>query len=292
MGGLVIKQAYLIARAKNEFASLVCRIQGMLFLATPHRGADCAQLLSKVLNLMGGKRGYVNDLNRDFTALHSINDEFPDCCQDLLLYSFYETIPTSFAVTKSVIVGRDLATMGYANEHRAYIHANHRGICKYDSQNDPNYVTVNNALVSVLITLRDRFSLSKEGISNERSQLDSLLGIYDAPEDDFISADSHRMEGSLEWLIRKENFQGWVHNGNSPIYSITAKPATGKTILSGKVIAYLRKLKKQCSFYFFRYDTKEKASVTSFLLSIAWQMANNDERILTTCLNILGKDQN
>lgn len=291
MGGLVIKRAYLLARAKKEFASLVSRIQGILFLATPHRGADCAQLLSKVLNLMGGKRDYVNDLNRDSTALHSINDEFPDCCQDLLLYSFYETIPTSFAVTKNVIVGRDLATMGYANESRAYIHANHRGICKYDSQNDPGYLTVRNALASVFTILRDRIAISKEGFINQRLHLDDLLGVSDAPEDDFISADSHRMEGSLEWLIRKENFQKWIHNDMSPIYSITAKPATGKTILSGKVISYLRKLKKQCSFYFFRYDTKEKANVTSFLLSMAWQMANTDERMLTTCLNILEKDK-
>lgn len=164
MGALVIKRAYLLARAKNEFASLVSRIQSILFLATPHRGADCAQLLSKVLNLMGGKRDYVNDLNRDSTALHSINDEFPDCCQDLLLYSFYETIPTSFAVTNGVIVGRDLATMGYTNERRAYIHANHRGICKYDSQNDPCYLTVRNALALVLATLRDRFTFIKRRI--------------------------------------------------------------------------------------------------------------------------------
>ncbi|OBT39306.1 hypothetical protein VE00_10073 [Pseudogymnoascus sp. WSF 3629] len=292
MGGLVIKRAYLLARAKNEFATLVSRIQGILFLATPHRGADCAQLLSKVLNLVGGKRGYVNDLNRDSTALHSINDEFPDCCQDLILYSFYETIATSFAVTKSVIVGRDLATMGYTNEHRALIHANHRGICKYDSQTDPSYLTVRNALASVFAILRDRFASSKEEFDTERRQLDDLLGVSDAPEDDFVSADSHRMEGSLEWLIIKENFQEWIHNAISPVYSITAKPATGKTILSGKVIAYLRKLKKQCSFYFFRYNTKEKANVTSFLLSMAWQMGNCDKRILTTCLNILEKDKN
>lgn len=291
MGGLVIKRAYLSAKAKQEYASLAARIQGVLFLATPHRGSDLAQVLSKLLNLMGGQRPCVTDLNRDSEALRLINDEFPERCQDLLLYSFYETLPTSFAVRKSLVVERDLATMGYANERRAYLNADHRGVCKYVSRSDPNYLTVRNALASVLAILRDRFASSKREISKERRRLlDTLLGVSDAPEDDFMSADSHRMDGSVEWLIRKENFQEWIHYANSPIYSITAKPATGKTILSGKVIAHLRKLKKRCSFYFFRYDTKEKANVTSFLLSMAWQMADSDERILSTCLQILEKD--
>jgi WD40 repeat protein len=291
MGGLVIKRAYLLATAKQGYASLASRIQGILFLATPHRGSDCAQVLSKLLSLAGGQRPFVTDLNRNSEALQSINEEFPDCCHKLLLYSFYETIPTNFAIRKSFVVERDLATMGYANERRVYLNADHRGICKYISRSDSNYLTFKNALVSVLGILRDRFTSSRREISKDRRrQLATLLGVSEAPEDDFMSADSHRMDGSLEWLIRKENFQEWVHYTNSPIYSITAKPATGKTILSGKVIAHLRKLEKRCSFHFFRYDTKEKANVTSFLLSIAWQMADSDERILNICLQILERD--
>jgi hypothetical protein len=156
MGGLVIKRAYLLTTAKQGYASLASRIQGILFLATPHRGSDCAQVLSKLLSLTGGQRPFVTDLNRNSEALQSINEEFPDCCHKLLLYSFYETIPTNFAIRKSFVVERDLATMGYANERRAYLNADHRGICKYISRSDPNYLTFKNALVSVLAILRDR----------------------------------------------------------------------------------------------------------------------------------------
>ncbi|TVY35936.1 Vegetative incompatibility protein HET-E-1, partial [Lachnellula subtilissima] len=291
MGGLVIKRAYLSAKARQEYASLAARIQGVIFLATPHRGSDVAQVLLKLLNLMGGQRPYVTDLNRDSETIRLINDEFPERCQDLLLYSFYETLPTSFAIRKSLVVERDLATMGHANERRAYLNADHRNVCKYVSRSDPNYLTVRNALASVLAIIRDRFASTSGKIGKERRRLlDSLLGVSDAPEDDFMSADSHRMDGSVEWLIRKENFQEWIHYANSPIYSVIAKPATGKTILSGRVIAHLRKLKRRCSFYFFRYNTKEKANVTSFLLCMAWQMANSDERIMSTCLQILEKD--
>ncbi|TGO27826.1 hypothetical protein BPAE_0036g00370 [Botrytis paeoniae] len=291
MGGLVIKRAYISAKKNTKYAALATRIQGALFLATPHRGSDLAQVFSKLLHLVGGNRPFVADLTRDSLALRSINDEFPDLCQDILLYSFYETVPTSFAIKKSLVVERDLAIMGYANERRDYLYADHRNVCKYDSRNDPNYLAVRNALVSTLAILRDRFNSSKKKVNNERRQLlDTLLGVSEGPEDEFMSADSHRMDGSVEWLIRKENFQEWIHYNNPPIYSITAKPATGKTVLSGKVITTLRTLGKRCSFHFFRHDTKEKSNIVSFLLSMAWQMAYSDEGIMNKCLEILEKD--
>lgn len=130
--------------------------------------------------------------------------------------------------------------------------------------------------------------MTKQTIGNQRRrQLDNLLGVSDAPEDDFLKADGLRMDGSVEWLIQKESFQEWLHYTDPPIYCITAKPATGKTVLTGKVVAHLRKMRKCCSFFFFRYDTTEKANIRYFLLSMAWQMAQFDERIMTICLEIL-----
>lgn len=163
----MIKRAYLLA-TKLEYPSLKSRIQSMLFLATSHGGSDCAQVLSRLVTLMGGQRSYVIDLKRDSEALRSINDKFPSCCQDLLLYSFYEILPTTLGLAKSLIVERDLATMGYSNERRAYLDADHRGVCKYTSQSDPNYLTVRNALASVLMILRERFTSSTREVSRER----------------------------------------------------------------------------------------------------------------------------
>lgn len=291
MGGLVIKRAYLLAKGKQGFESLATRVQAMFFLATPHRGADLAQTLSKILSLSGGNRPFVTDLNRNSLAIQSINEEFPQYCQDIQLYSFYETLPTNFGVKKSIVVEKDLATLGYANERREYIRANHREVCKYTSQDEPNYRTVRNALASALDVLRNRFISSKQDISiHQQRLLDTFLGVSDAPEDDFMSADNLRMGGSCEWLIDKKAFQEWLRCANSPIYVIIAKPATGKTILSGKVVSHLRELQKHCSFYFFRYGIREKSNIAPFLLSMAWQMALSNEKVLATCLEIYAKD--
>ena len=291
MGGLVIKRAYILAKQQQEFKALAERVHAMFFLATPHRGSDLAPLLSKILNLSSGVKPFVTDLHRNSLATQSINDEFPQYSQDMQLYSFYETLPTSYGVGKGLIVGQDLATVGYANERREYLNANHREVCKYSSQNDPNYRTVRNALASIMDVLRNRFASAKRDVSNDqRRLLGKYLGVSDAPEDDLMSVDILRMSGSCDWLIEKESFQQWLHCVSSPIYWISAKPATGKTVLSGRIMAYLRGLRKHCSFHFFHYGNKMKSSITSFLLSIAWQMALSNEEVLGTILEIFEKD--
>ena len=208
MGGLVIKRAYILAKQKEEFHALADRVQTILFLATPHRGADLAQLLSKILNVSPGPRPFVADLHRNSIATQSINDEFPQYCQDLQLCSFYETLPIIYGVGKSLVVDKDLATLGFANERTAYLNANHRDVCKYSAQTDSNYRTVRNALASAIDSFRSRAIDTRRGIDNEqRRLLDSYLGVSDAPEDDFMDIDAVRMWGSCEWLAQKKSFQ-------------------------------------------------------------------------------------
>lgn len=38
--------------------------------------------------------------------------------------------------------------LGFKRERVQYLNANHRDICKFDSPDDPNYVTLKNAIIS------------------------------------------------------------------------------------------------------------------------------------------------
>ena len=80
---------------------------------------------------------------------------------------------------------------------------------------------------------------------------------------------------------RSENSHRWLAE---------SKPGTGKTVLSGKVITYLRYMQKQCSFYFFRTGDKGRSNIASFLLSMARQMAFLNEDFKRTILEIYKKD--
>ena len=291
MGGLVIKRAYIMAHQKEEFRPIAHRVRTIIFLATPHRGADLAQLLSKILSLSPGPRPFVRDLHRNSLATQSINDEFPHYSQDLRLYSFYETKPMAYGLGKSLVVEKDAAVLGYANETATYLNANHRDICKYAATTDSNYKIVRNTLLSVVYGLRETGNPSEAEINLEqRRVLDSLLGVTDIPKDYLMDVENLRLTGSCEWLVKKNSFREWCDSANTHLYWISAKPATGKTVLSGKIIHHLQNQNRDIAFFFFDYRNKAQTTTSSFLLSMAGQMAHMHSEVLRTVLDICEKD--
>ena len=150
MGGLIIKKAYILANQDQGCKKLVERIHGLVFLATPHRGADSATLLKNVLKAVAhGPKAFVSDLERHSEALQSINDGFRHYANALELRSFYETVKTNLGVSSQLIVNIDSAVLGYHNEESALLNANHRNICKFDSPSDSNFITFRNSLASM-----------------------------------------------------------------------------------------------------------------------------------------------
>ena len=94
---------------------LAQRIKAMFFLASPHRGADSAKLLSNVLkaSLLPSSRQYINDLFKGSSSIQIINDEFRMFADDLKIWTFYETLKTKLTATTSIlVVDRDSAVLG------------------------------------------------------------------------------------------------------------------------------------------------------------------------------------
>ena len=281
MGGLVIKKAFILARQFENFESIASRVRAIFFLATPHGGSDLAQILSKVLAVAPGARPFVSDLNRNSIATQSINDEFPQHCRDLQLYSFYETIPTNYFFGKGLIVDKDLATLGYSNERTAYLNANHREVVKFGSKADPNYLTVRNSLASAIHSLSKENMVRRCEVDNDvRRRLDYFLGISGPPEDDLMRIDATRMEGSGQWIFEKEDFRQWLNGPKNQVYWLNAQPAAGKSVLASAVISHLKCIDYDCSYYFFDYSNKLTSTINSFLRSMAWQMASVDANVL------------
>ncbi|KAG9233799.1 NACHT and WD domain protein, partial [Amylocarpus encephaloides] len=286
MGGLVIKKAYLLSRQDKSRPEFGSRMRCIFFLATPHRGSDSAQLLNNMLKVSGvmSSREYVTDLEKSSLSTQSINDEFRMFEDDLLLWSFYETLKTSLGMSSAMIVERDSAVLGYKNERTQYINANHREICKFDHPLDPNYLAIKNALASAVDEILQADIGSRiERRRKEMKILREFIGILDTPENECAAREESKIYGSCAWLEDRENFKDWRNtldvtrverSVHKPLcYWLSAKPGSGKSVLVSHVVSHLQEFNLDCSYYFFHHGNKSKQTLSGLLRSLAYQMA-------------------
>jgi hypothetical protein len=53
-----------------------------------------------------------------------------------------------------MVVEKDSATLGYAGEISKSLGADHHTVCKFDSIQDSNYISVRNALKTLVVNIR------------------------------------------------------------------------------------------------------------------------------------------
>lgn len=285
------KRAYILSRQLKEYQQIGTLMRSIFFLATPHRGADLAETLSRVLAVSSGARPFVVDLHPTSKSIQSINEEFPRYSDALDLFSFHETLPMNLGIRKRLVVEKESATLGYDNERTTYLDADHRGVCKFDSRESTNYRSVRNALAATFRSLRNFVGLQKKQTFPELQQLvNEVLDINDPPEDDLLRVEALKLPGSCEWISPKEQFQNWLANGQPNVYWVTAKPGAGKSVLSGHVLRTLRHRGADISFFFFSHGDKLKSSMGYFFRSMAWQMAALDPAILESMAKVCKRE--
>ncbi|KAL1836434.1 hypothetical protein VTJ49DRAFT_5155 [Mycothermus thermophilus] len=279
MGGLVIKQAYLLGHREPAFQSVVDRISSMFFLGTPHQGASIAQTLSRLTAAIG-TRPFVDELFPESPLIQSLTEDFPRLCGDLQLFSFFETQPMLVGLRRMLIVDKSSAVMNLPNERRTMLDANHRNVAMYSTRDDPSYVTVRNALATVMSAQRNvtrlppPSPLPRAAVSPEdRAALRQFLGTSGAPLDDLMMHQSAKLPGSCGWLASRECYQVWSASKDPSLLWLQGRPGAGKSVLAGHVVGQLRSQGLDCCFFFFQTRDSLKSSVDSCLRSMAYQMA-------------------
>ena len=145
MGGLVVKRAYVLGKHDGQYTHIISKTHGIMFLATPHRGARYTKILNNILStipLGAPPKAYIKDLDTQSRSLQDINEQFRTVCGGLSLVSFYETLQTSLRVTKIFVVEKESGVLGYPQETSNPLNADHHTICKFKSREDENYITV------------------------------------------------------------------------------------------------------------------------------------------------------
>ncbi|KAI1173966.1 hypothetical protein F4777DRAFT_413626 [Nemania sp. FL0916] len=300
MGGLVIKKAYLLATRNEAYKHIASRIHTMYFLGTPHRGSDSAAYLSTYLSLSlpTGAKSFVRELMPDSQTVHDINYEFRHACAPLKLFSFFESVRTAGIM----IVEKQSAIIGLPNEEEQYLPADHRHLCKFESDQDPGYLIVMRKLkTTVEDVLKDYEIHYTEEYHAQLNIISKAFGNAQRPRSDLYTtqAPSKYHTGSCQWLTEDEMFLRWMNPesddeevdpitqpiSNSRFLWLYGPPGSGKSIVSGHTINYLEANNFDVSYYFFKSGSN--STVAQLLLSIAYQMAEANLEVRQCCLAMI-----
>ncbi|KAH7309170.1 NACHT and WD domain protein [Stachybotrys elegans] len=294
MGGLIVKEAYLQGQIDPVYKAIINSVDAMAFFATPHRGTNLGQALSRILQatLPTGSKQYESELLKNSFTLQKLNEQFRHVAPKLDIVSFYETQPTHVGTRspRLLVLEKDSSVLGYPGELSKGLDADHKGICKYDSPQDPNYVAVKNilqALVSKMISpgISDPAPL----ISWEESQnLRNILGLAEATTLDFAFYRDQRVAGTCEWILHDQDFLDWRNDYEpSPrLLWLNGGPASGKSVLTSFIVNSLLSDNECCQYFFVRFENRQTRSLSLILRSLAYQVAHQRPELLARITNI------
>ncbi|KAI3393016.1 hypothetical protein diail_4895 [Diaporthe ilicicola] len=282
MGGLIVKKAYIHGLMNDEYKGIVSKIKAVLFLSTPHRGTDLADILNKILSgsVFGhSPKDYVNELTKKSPTIDELNEQFRHHASKLQIFSFYETLTTTVGPLKTLILEKHSSVLGYQHETPQPLVANHHDVCKFSSPEDPNYQSVKGALRSIVNKVRCSAEHNCEG-ERDLAALRKWLGVGPAgrPHDDLADTSSNRKPGTCEGLLRAPEFGRWLDSElRCPQLLWThAPPGSGKTYQTSFVIDTLLERGAKCAYWFFEYRDARKRSLRNMLRSMAYQIAAHD----------------
>jgi WD40 repeat protein len=257
---------------------MVSSTKAILFLATPHRGTHLAELLNRILSVSifnHRPKQYVAELSNTSRALEDLNEQFRYIAPKLQIISFYETLPTPIGPKKITVLEKNSSILGYPTETSKPLNADHHHVCKYESTQDTNYVSVRNALKTVVSTLRvaGQRLVGAQG-KEQLKQLEGLLAIFESPSEDLTFFQKRWTPGTCEWILSNPEYMRWVDGDTgSKVLWLHALPATGKSILSSFIVKNLLETKAMCAYYFFRFGDQTKRSLSACLRSLSFQIA-------------------
>ncbi|KFY73630.1 hypothetical protein V499_06282 [Pseudogymnoascus sp. VKM F-103] len=301
LGGLVCEQALLYCMEKGKFLEKVFwATRGIIFMGTPHAGADLAALahsLAKYLNIVRRtNKTLLDSLRRDSDELTAAQQRF----QTLLLkpevnieiYCFFEE---QAVAAIGIIVPESSAVLSqYDNQSIA---ANHMDMTKFSDVNDGGYQKVVNRVKDIIEAIEPS---------------DICSNVLQAPKDPSKHLDYERrykchrifrtseyerhkernpspVEGTCQWFLQHQNYTSWRDSPNSKILWVSANPGCGKSVLS-RLLADKELQANQLrttGYFFFKDDNEEQKTATNALCALLHQIFNQNPVLLRHAIKIV-----
>ncbi|KAI4927152.1 uncharacterized protein J4E92_006317 [Alternaria infectoria] len=160
--------------------------------------------------------------------------------------------------------GSNLA--GYAEERIQLLNANHRDLAKFETTLDSNYRSLRNRLASTIDQIR--LEMQKQTTPSNFSSMG--IGIK-TPDASVLRSLPELYQSRANEMEEIANFREWRSPPAPRYFWLKGTPASGKSMLASYVIEFLQD--SPVCHYFFNKGDKTDNNVSSFLRSMALQMA-------------------
>ena len=153
LGGILVKRALLYSNDvhgsfHDPYRSIYVSTYGLIFLGTPHTGADAAgwglmlQAMSDVIiprKFFESEGVLLRTLKKDNETLANINNHFLDIYQRFRIHMVHENCKTDIKGSKVIVVDAVSASPQLPGVTYYGIEATHTNMCKFDSVHAPGY---------------------------------------------------------------------------------------------------------------------------------------------------------
>jgi pimeloyl-ACP methyl ester carboxylesterase len=189
LGGLVIKQMLRKTQDENieAWSRLAEKIKAVVFLGTPHRGANLADTLFRLGKYLGASPSS-RDLQTHNGLLKDLNDWFAGhvAGRGIETHCFYETQSTAIGM----IVPQDSGDVGVPGIPRYPVDADHGGICKPKQRDDyrcGRLVPVVREAIGAIVVPRQLPEEPRHFVGREDEMQRLLTAIEDCRESNMVS---------------------------------------------------------------------------------------------------------
>ncbi|KAL9099731.1 MAG: hypothetical protein Q9163_004809 [Psora crenata] len=137
-GGLVIKQALVLANHGDEYKNIRLSTAGIVFLGTPHQGCDAAGYGVWFARIAGKDKTLLESLKRSSPALHDLGRDFEASHRNTDVVCFYEDKSASYGPLQVQFVDDQSASLH--GRRTIYLTTDHSGLNKFHGPQDENFL--------------------------------------------------------------------------------------------------------------------------------------------------------
>ncbi|KAF2647471.1 hypothetical protein K491DRAFT_685501 [Lophiostoma macrostomum CBS 122681] len=243
LSDLQMGQSYMQGHYDPDYEAIVDSVGAIIFLSTPHRGTNLAETLNRILQALyiAAPKQFILELTKNSYTLQTLNEQFWYVATKLDIVSFYEMrkTPLGFNKGRVIVLEKDPSVLGYPGEISKPLDADHHGVCKHESRQDPLYITVRNVLESLVLGASSRSNSLKA--QRATSPVSVFLSLHELPDSDFAFFRDRWSPGTCKWILSQQVLIDWLEDiDNKPhLLWIHGSAASGKSVLSSFIIDHL-----------------------------------------------------